>query len=151
MEMLGLPIKSALFIDYENVGKLCPADSIERWAAWLEDGRFDKGRKRRLLHKRVYWNPSALKHEEVFTKAGFSTVLCEKFSMLKNGADITITIDATDMIRDHPKVAEFILFTTDTDFVPVLKKLRLEGRQTAVLVNEEQAQVYGTYRRHADI
>jgi hypothetical protein len=42
---------------------------------------------RRLAEKRVYWNPSAQQHEEIFSKNGFTVVLCEKRHALKNGAD----------------------------------------------------------------
>jgi hypothetical protein len=149
--MLRFRFRSALFIDHKNVGRVCPAGSIRNWIAWLEDGKFDNGRRRTFLETRVYWNPSALKYEEAFKNAGFTTVLCEKFAKPKNGADIAIALDVADFIRDRPRIREYVLFTTDTDFVPVLKKLRVNARRTAVLVEESQAQAYGTYRRHADI
>ena len=70
-EMVGR-IQSALFIDHENVGGLCPPEKIANWIAWLEDGEFDEGRKRKLADMRVYWNPSALKHEKAFEAAASS-------------------------------------------------------------------------------
>jgi hypothetical protein len=144
-------IQSALFIDHENVGGHCPPDRIANWVAWLEDGEFDDGRKRTLLDKRVYWNPSAQKHEKVFLAAGFRPILCEKFRKLKNGADIRIALDIAEMIAKSKRIKEFILFTKDTDFVPVLQRLRIYERRTVVLVDENQEEVYGTYMHHADV
>jgi NYN domain len=148
--MLGR-VQSALFIDHENVGGLCPPERIANWVAWLEDGEFDQGHKRKFLEKRVYWNPSAQKHEKVFLAAGFKPILCEKFRKLKNGADIRIALDIAEMIAKSKRIKEFILFTKDTDFVPVLQRLRINERRTAVLVDENQEEVYGTYKHHADV
>jgi hypothetical protein len=144
-------IQSALFIDHENVGGLCPPETIENWIAWLEDGEFDGGRRRRFVDKRVYWNPSALKHEKVFAASGFKPILCEKFRRLKNGADIRIALDIAETIATSKRIKEFILFTKDTDFVPVLQRLRIYERRTVVLVDEDQGEVYGTYKQHADV
>jgi hypothetical protein len=144
-------IQSALFIDHENVGGLCPPEKIANWVAWLEDGEFDEGRKRKLAEKRIYWNPSALKHEKAFLAGGFKPILCEKFRRLKNGADIRIALDIAELIAKSKRIKEFILFTRDTDFVPVLQRLRIYERRTAVLVDEDQGEVYGIYKQHADV
>ena len=144
-------IQSALFIDHENVGGHCPPDKIANWVAWLEDGEFDQGQKRRFLEKRVYWNPSAQRHEKAFLAAGFKPILCEKFRKLKNGADIRIALDIAEAIAKSKRIKEFILFTKDTDFVPVLQRLRIYERRTVVLVDENQEEVYGIYKHHADV
>jgi hypothetical protein len=148
--MLGR-IPSALFIDHENVGGLCPPERIANWVAWLEDGEFDNGRKRKLLDKRIYWNPSSLRHEKAFTEQGFKPILCEKFRRLKNGADIRMALDIAEAIMRSKRITEFILFTKDTDFVPVLQRLRINERRSTVLVDENQHEVYATFRQHADV
>ena len=148
--MLGR-IQSALFIDHENVGGLCPPKSIANWVAWLEDGEFDEGRKRKFLDKRIYWNPSALQHEKAFVAGGFKPILCEKFRRLKNGADIRIALDIAEAIIKSKRIKEFILFTKDTDFVPVLQRLRINERRSTVLVDETQEEVYATFKHHADV
>jgi hypothetical protein len=144
-------IQSALFIDHENVGGLCPPAKIASWVAWLEDGVFDEGRKRKFAEKRIYWNPSAQKHDKTFMAGGFRPVLCEKFRRLKNGADIRIALDIAELIAKSKRIKEFILFTKDTDFVPVLQRLRIYERRTAVLVDEDQGEVYAIYKQHADV
>ena len=148
--MLGR-IQSALFIDHENVAGLCPPEKIANWVAWLEDGGFDEGRKRKFAEKRIYWNPSAQKHEKTFKARGFEPVLCEKFKRLKNGADIRIALDVAEAIIRKKRIKEFILFTKDTDFVPVLQRLRINERRSVVLVDEAQKEVYATFKDHADV
>lgn len=144
-------VKSALFIDYENVGRYCPPEAVARWLRWIEDGEFDEGRRRTLVEKRIYWNPSAQQHEDTFKKHGFEVVLCEKFAKLKNGADIRIALDVMESISSKRSVDEYILFAKDTDYVPVLQRLELKDRKSAILVDEEEERVFALYDLHADI
>src|SRR5262245_38056488 len=112
-------LRSALFVDFENIGSRMSPAALRAMTAWLEDGKFDEGgRKRRLVSKRVYWNSSAEKHRNIFEAAGFEVVLCEKFSAMKNGADIRMALDVLDSCWKAPNIGEYILFTTDSDFVP---------------------------------
>ena len=151
--MLGRSIRSAVFIDYENVGHRTLPDTIPNWVTWLERGEFDKATKRRrkLIAKRVYWNSAADHLRDKFQKFGFTTILCPKFAGLKNGADIKMAMDVVEFTRNNPKIKEFILVTKDSDFVPVLQWLRQNKRRTAVLVDPNYPAVFTTYRTHADI
>jgi hypothetical protein len=142
-------IRSALFIDRENIA--LPADSITNWLAWLEDGEFDAGRRRRFLIKRIYWNSSNERHRDQYVRAGFDVVVCERFAGLTNSADIRMAIDIVESARDRPRIREYILVTADSDFVPVLQRLDEKGKRTAFVVNEAQPNVHTTYRQHADI
>jgi len=150
--MFSRSIRSAIFIDYENVGHRALPDTIPNWIAWLERGEFDKParRRRKLIQKRVYWNSAADHLRDNFQKAGFTAILCPKFSGLKNGADIKMAMDVVEITRDNPKIGEFILVTKDSDFVPVLQWLRQHKRRTAVLVDPSHPAVFTTYRTHAD-
>ena len=143
-------MKSALYIDYENVGGLCPSAAIDNWMSWLEQGEFDEGRRRRFVTKRVYWNPSAQKYRETFEQHGFEVELCEKFHILKNGADIRIAIDIMESVLKKPHIDEYIIFAKDTDYVPVLQRLQVYHKQSAILVDENQERVYGVYDARAD-
>jgi hypothetical protein len=63
--MWGSRLRSALFIDFENIGSRMSPAALRAMTAWLEDGRFDEaGRKRRVVAKRVYWNSSAERHRD---------------------------------------------------------------------------------------
>lgn len=142
-------LESALFIDFENL-PLGP-DFLPNWLAWLEDGRFHHGRRRRLALKRVYWNSTGEKYRERYEAAGFDVVLCEKFANRKNGADIRMAVDIVETIHTMPRVQEFILVTVDSDFVPVLQRLQSRGKRSVVLVDEERPDHHTICRRHADV
>jgi uncharacterized LabA/DUF88 family protein len=150
--MLRRRIKSALFIDYENVANRALPDTIPHWLAWLEEGEFDEAKTRRtFIEKRIYWNATAQKHRSAFEEAGFEIVLCDKFATLKNGADIKMALEMLELTFHNPKVQEFILFTSDSDFIPALQKLAEKSKQTAVIVDELKLGPYSAYRYQADI
>ena len=129
--------RSALFIDFENISLKVSPQMVDALVAWLEDGSFDApGGKRNLVHKRIYWNSSAEKHRETFEAAGFDVVLCEKFATMKNGADIRMALDVVDIVLEGVEVEEYILFSTDSDFVPVLQRLTEKAKTSAILVDE---------------
>lgn len=144
-------VRSALFIDFENVGSICSPDRIADWLAWIEAGAFDDGRRRKLVEKRVYWNPSHQKYEDIFEGHGFEIILCEKFQYLKNGADIRIALDVMEAIHRPRHVDELILFAQDTDYVPVLQRLETKKVRSAILVDERQDRIYAIYDLHADV
>jgi hypothetical protein len=145
-------LRSALFVDFENVGSRLSPTAIRAMVAWLEDGKFEEaGRRRKLVSKRVYWNSSAEKHRETFEGAGFEVVLCEKFSAMKNGADIRMALDVLDTCWKAPEIKEYILFTTDSDFVPVLQRLTEKQKLSAILVNESTMVSHTAFSIFADI
>jgi hypothetical protein len=144
--------RSALFIDFENVGWKVSPEAIAALTAWLEDGRFDEpGGKRKLVSKRIYWNSSAERHRDAFEDAGFDVILCEKFSSMKNGADIRMALDISDLCWRVPEIKEYILFTTDSDFVPVLQRLTEKSKLSAILVNEARMDSHTAFKIYADV
>jgi hypothetical protein len=144
--------RSALFIDFENISIKVSAEMIAALVAWLEDGTFDEpGGKRKLVHKRIYWNSSAESHREVFEAAGFDVVLCEKFAAMKNGADIRMALDVVDMCWKAPKIEEYILFSTDSDFVPVLQMLTEKSKTSVILVDELRISAHTAFKIYADV
>jgi hypothetical protein len=145
-------LRSALFIDFENVGSRLSPAALRAMTHWLEDGRFEEaGRPRKLVAKRVYWNSSAQKYRETFEAAGFEVVLCEKFSQLKNGADIRMALDVLDTCWKSPDIKEYILFTTDSDFVPVLQRLTEKQKLSVILVNEATMASHTAFSIFADL
>lgn len=148
--MLRRRIRSALYIDFENVP--LPPDAIANWLAWLEDGAFDPaGRKRRFLQKRVYWNSHAERNRALFERHGFAPILIGKYSGLKNGADIRMAMDVVETTYTRSEIDEFILLTGDSDFVPVIERLRLKAKRSAIVATEHRPNIHTTYHGRADI
>jgi uncharacterized LabA/DUF88 family protein len=50
----------------------------------------------------------------------------------------------------NPGYKKYIMFSSDTDYVPVLQRLSSKRKRSATLVDEHQPRVYTTYDYHAD-
>ena len=77
--------------------------------------------------------------------------MCEKFSSMKNGADIRMALDIIESCWKAPEIKEYILFTTDSDFVPVLQRLTEKHKTSAVLVNEARMEAHTAFKIFADV
>ncbi|WP_119153826.1 NYN domain-containing protein [Caldimonas tepidiphila] len=144
-------MKSALFVDFDNVysglRKLDPlvADRFARqpqqWVEWLvrslplpEDAPAGATR-RRLLVRRCYLNPQVFQRfRPSFNRAGFEITDCPAMtSEGKTSTDIHMVLDIVELLQHETRYDEFILFSADADFTPVLRKLRRFDRRTTVL------------------
>ncbi|MEY4748377.1 MAG: hypothetical protein RIQ60_591 [Pseudomonadota bacterium] len=143
-------MKSALFVDFDNVysglRKLDPvyADRFARdplrWVNWLLDDLAApeyarEGSRRRLLVRRVYLNPQVYqRYRAAFNHAGFEIIDCPAMtSEGKTSTDIHMVLDMVDLLQHQVTYDEFIVFSADADFTPVLRKLRRWDRRTTVL------------------
>ena len=143
-------MKSALFVDFDNVftqlRALQPA-AAERfarqpieWIRWLinsleiPDGH-DPSARRRLLVRRCYLNPNWYQvYRHAFLRAGFEIVDCPPVtSQGKTSTDIHMVLDIIELLQHETRYDEFIVFSADADFTPVLRKLRRYDRRTSVL------------------
>jgi hypothetical protein len=143
-------MKSALFVDFDNVysqlRQLQP-DAAERfarhpseWIAWLTSSLalpepHEEGERRRLLVRRCYLNPNWYQnYRHAFLRAGFEIVDCPPVtSQGKTSTDIHMVLDIVDLLQHETRCDEFIAFSADADFTPVLRKLRRYDRRTTVL------------------
>lgn len=153
------PIRSALFVDFDNIyiglSKTDPfaaerfASDPARWLSWLEQGlpgiprssSFDggiaqPGRHRSILIRRCYPNPDAgfRRYRSYFTSAAFTVVDCPSMTRTgKNSSDIYMVMDILDTLNHKTYFDEFIIFSGDSDFMPVLLRLRAHDRRTTTL------------------
>ncbi len=143
-------MKSALFVDFDNVysqlRQLQP-DAAERfarhpseWMGWLTGSLalpepHEEGERRRLLVRRCYLNPNWYQnYRHAFLRAGFEIVDCPPVtSQGKTSTDIHMVLDIVDLLQHETRCDEFIVFSADADFTPVLRKLRRYDRRTTVL------------------
>lgn len=142
------PVKSALFVDFDNIYiGLTKTDPVAaerfasdpfRWLAWLEKGLPEKNgvHARSILIRRCYPNPDAgfRRYRSFFTSAAFTVVDCPSLTRMgKNSADIYMVMDILDMLNHKTHFDEFIIFSGDSDFMPVLLRLRAYDRRTTTL------------------
>jgi hypothetical protein len=143
-------MKSALFVDFDNVysqlRQLQP-DAAERfarhpseWIGWLTGSLalpepHGEAQKRRLLVRRCYLNPNWYQtYRHAFLRAGFEIVDCPPVtSQGKTSTDIHMVLDVVDLLQHQTHYDEFIVFSADADFTPLLRKLRRFDRRTTVL------------------
>lgn len=149
--------KSAILLDFDNVFSTLwdldrgsaikfasePAD----WLGMLVDS-YLSGSERRWLVARCYMNPSGYvldpsQHNERyyyskfrpgFVRAGFEVIDCPSLTHGgKNAADIRMVIDALDLLSHRTHFDEFVLASGDSDFTPLLQRLRAEDRLITIL------------------
>ena len=108
----------AVLIDFENVG----LNTIQG----LFDALSDIGR---IIIKRAYadWSSSKTPREQLF-ELGIEPVLIYRSTKSgKNASDIRLTIDATELLFQST-VDTFVIVSSDTDFIPLINKLRSAGK-----------------------
>ena len=154
------PIKTALFVDFDNIyiglSKTDPlaaerfASDPARWLSWLEEGYPLKGgtapgssgfrepapQRRSVLIRRCYPNPDAgfRRYRSYFTSSAFSVIDCPSLTRTgKNSSDIYMVMDILDTLNHKTYFDEFIIFSGDSDFMPVLLRLRANDRRTTSL------------------
>ena len=142
-------MKSALFVDFDNVysglRRLDPsyADAFAndplRWMDWITTQlqmplEPDAAIKRRILVRRCYLNPVMYQRFRFgFSKAGFEIVDCPPMTTAgKTSTDIHMVLDMVDVLQSPTRYDEFIVFSADADFTPVLRKLRRDDRRTTI-------------------
>jgi hypothetical protein len=143
-------LKSALFVDFDNVysglrtldARMADRFALkpQRWMEWLVTSlglpdHAPKDARRRVLVRRCYLNPQAYQRfRPSFNLAGFEIVDCPALtSEGKTSTDIHMVLDIIDLLQHEAHYDEFIVFSADADFTPVLRRLRRWDRRTTVL------------------
>jgi len=163
-------MKIALFVDFDNVYsglRRISAEAAERfsrqplrWLQWLTTA-LDEGAgegvgerhataRRRVLVRRCYLNPVVYqKYRRPFHEAGFEIVDCPPMTATgKTSTDIHLVLDTMDALADATHFDEFIVFSADADFSPVLRRLRRHDRRTVVFAAGAMSESYKASADH---
>ena len=150
--MAARPIRSALLIDIENVSYARLSTSIPNWLAWLEHGQFDPAKQRRtFVLKRAYWNSTSEHDRKKFESRGVDAILVDRYVTLKNTADVHMAIDIIELLYTRPDIEEYVLLSKDSDFIPVMQRLRSKHKKTAMLVDLASPTLHTAFRDKVDI
>ncbi len=159
------PLKSALFIDFDNIylglrqldeyAAEVFASKPNLWLKWLEEGMpgmetagggspLPPQPRREILIRRCYLNPRDFhRYRPYFTRSAFSVVDCPSLtSQGKNSADIYMVMDIIDTLDHKTHFDEFIILSGDSDFTPVLLRLRAHGRKATILAAGPDSPAY---------
>ncbi len=151
-------LKSALFIDFDNVFSTLDRDSEglgKRFASkpltWLNaleqqfeaDGETGLAQ-RRIVSRRCYASPHRIQiYRQPFTQTGFEVIDCPPLTArMKNSADIYVVMDIVDYLTRYPHIEEFMILSADADFVPVLNRLRKELKRSIIFTSFDTAAAY---------
>ena len=147
MDVSGKSLRTALYVDFDNVFLgLRDQDPVlaevfgrqpERWLSWLagEEAGAEGAGRRRILLRRCYLNPATFyEYRPHLVRAAFQVIDCPSLTRSgKNAADIQMVMDIFDALA-HPTVFdEFVILSGDSDFTPVLLRLRAHDRRTTIL------------------
>jgi len=112
---------------------------------------------RRIVMNRSYGNPVPRRNSadsgpdkdafpfvrHHFLRAGCEIVDCPPLTaQLKNSSDIRMVMDIQDLLAHKTHFDEFIILSGDSDFTPLLHRLRAHARGTVVYVNDHTAMPY---------
>lgn len=119
----------ALYIDFDNIaigmkGKSGQLDMKLVLGRLLEKGR--------VITKRAYadWHFYS-KYKDELHMAGIELIEIPKRKMTgKNSADIRLVVDAIDLCHTNPHLDTFVIFSGDSDFSPLVGKLRENNKTT---------------------
>lgn len=141
-------VRTALFVDFDNIYLgLQREDPVAaeqfatdptRWLLWLQDRLpypEGDGRRRKILFRRCYLNPSQFgRFRPYFTRSAIEVIDCPPLtSGGKTSADIHMVMDILDTLGHATRFDEFILLSGDADFTPVLLRLSKHDRRSAIL------------------
>jgi len=155
-------VRAALYLDFDNVFSILHrqdealsfafATTPMRWRDWLCGPR-------RMLSLRCYMNPGGWvetradgpfaetghpriyfsRFRGAFIDAGFEVVDCPRVNRAKNAADMRMVIDVLDAVAGPVPPAEVLLATSDSDFLPLLHRLRSLDRRSLLLAHPDLA------------
>ena len=108
----------AVLIDFENVG----LNSIR----WLFDQISDVGR---ITVRRAYadWTQSGRSQRDHLLELGIEPIHLFHSMSGKNSSDIRLAIDAVELLHSST-VDTFVIVSSDSDFVPLVSRLRAAGK-----------------------
>jgi hypothetical protein len=153
-----MPSRSTILLDFDNIFlgiynqdpslALDFANKPMDWLPRLAEAYLATPDIRRWLVARCYLNPAgslpnpSRPGERIFfsrfrpglVSAGFEVIDCPSMtSRGKNAADIRIVIDALDLLYHRSNYEEFVIASGDSDFTPLLQRLRADDRLITVV------------------
>jgi hypothetical protein len=159
-----------LYVDFDNliiglsetdpVAAVTFASDPAGWLIRLLDTDDDDGR--RWLVRRCYLNPNGFiadaghlderarptriyfsRLRALLTSAGFEVVDCPALTARgKNAADIRIVLDVVDALSPGVRYDEFVIVSSDSDFTPLMHRLRAADRRVVAVAAETSSSAY---------
>lgn len=147
-----------MFVDFDNIFLGLKNDygdetanyfatNPNRWIDWISripNDRISSDIYRRLILRKCYLNPTSFSRFRIdFVRAAFEVVDCPSLTAQgKSSADIHMVLDIIDALGQNPTFEEFIIMSADSDFSPVLLRLRRFDRRLMVITPSDASRAY---------
>lgn len=128
----------AIYLDFENLAlsaeTVYPSRDYPMKVEPLLDFASTKGN---VLLRRAYgdWaRPVFHRYQTQLMEHGFELIhLPETNSQGKNGSDVRLAIDVIEYVGHYPEIETIIIGSGDTDFIPLIQRLRSKGKEVIVM------------------
>lgn len=128
----------AIYLDFENLALSAETVYPSRdYPLRLEPILDYVNTKGHILLKTAYgdWTrPVFSRYQTSLMEHGFELVhLPETNSQGKNGSDVRLAIDVMEYVSLFPEITTIVIGSGDTDFIPLIQRLRTRGKEVIVL------------------
>lgn len=128
----------AIYLDFENLALSAEAAYPSRDYPFKVRPVLDfAATKGAVLLRKAYgdWTrPAFNRYQASLMEAGFELVhLPETNSQGKNGSDVRLAIDVIEYVARFPDIQTVIIGSGDTDFIPLIQRLRALGKEVIVM------------------
>lgn len=128
----------AIYLDFENLALSAEAAYPSRDYPFKVRPVLDfAATKGAVLLRKAYgdWTrPAFNRYQSTLMEAGFELVhLPETNSQGKNGSDVRLAIDVIEYVSHYPDIQTVIIGSGDTDFIPLIQRLRALGKEVIVM------------------
>jgi uncharacterized LabA/DUF88 family protein len=87
----------------------------------------------KLLSKKIFGELELLKNLQLDIQQSHMLIPCPKLTKHKNGTDIKLTIEIMKDLFTNQSVETFIIASADTDYIPVIKEIKEQGKEVILL------------------
>ncbi|EFC41648.1 predicted protein [Naegleria gruberi] len=119
--------KAILYIDLDNFPISRPSEYLEMLAKIKSKYSID------VTAKKIFGDLNQFEKLPVDFQFSHQLIICPKVSSRKNTTDIALTIEVIKDLERKKPFDVFIIASSDSDFVPVVKAIRDEGKECWIL------------------
>jgi uncharacterized LabA/DUF88 family protein len=103
----------------------------------------------RFLSKKIFGEMELLKNLQLDIQQSHVLIPCPKLTKYKNGTDIKLTIEIMKDLFTNKSVDTFIIASADTDYIPVIKEIKEQGKEV-ILLKDKNTHLNSVLKETAD-
>jgi len=130
-------MSAIVYVDHENI----PFQKYDKLLGTVLQGT-------KILCYKIFASTRDIAKLDEFTRLKHKYILCQRpVTRDKNSADISLVIEVMKDLYRNPAVQRFIIFSNDSDFIPVCKEVQESGKICWLIIdslnaNENSDKIY---------